>query len=204
MERKKTNTALGVLAVAGAAVGAYFLFGRSANAAEPAKPSPGPSPTPPGPGPVKPSGGSKKRPSGDPPPYGHACFPPEFGGSNAYDQQYWDAGDTAEERERIFEAFDILGYATPTDRNTMNAVGPDGKLGGGDDIPNPEVRRFQADYNAVSRKGNFLPSMGGLDTDGKVGPCTLNALHLVILEQERRFDVNPKAKIWRELVEAAR
>lgn len=116
---------------------------------------------------------STKKPAGSPPPYGNACFPPNMGGGNAYDVAYWDAGGAVPARERIFAMFDALGYSTPTNRSTMNDPGPDAALGGNDDVPNPEVVRFQKHYNQASRAGLF-PNMGGLWEDGLVGPCTLN------------------------------
>lgn len=165
---------IGVAAVAAVSVGAYLLWPREAKAGGP----PGGTlpPTPSGGGGRQPGG----RPSGHPPPYGFACFPPDYGGNNAYDKAYWDAGGDTAARARIFEAFEELGYSTPTDRDTMNQLGPDDELGGGDDVPNPEVSRFQSDYNSVSRWGKFLTGMGGLDVDGKVGPCTVNALKYVL------------------------
>jgi len=127
----------------------------------------------------KPSG----KPSGSPPPYGDSCFPEDMGGTQAYDTSYWDkGGDVVKAREGIFTAFESLGYQTPTDRSTMNDPGPNAELGGGDDIPNSEVKRFQKDYNKVSRAGKFTPGvkMGGLWEDGLVGPCTLNGLKYVM------------------------
>lgn len=167
--------AIGVAVVGGVGVGAWLLWPREAKAgAPPDQPQP-PPPPPPGPSP-KPGG----RPSGHPSPYGKSCYPPGYGGSNRYDTAYWDAGGTSAARARIFEAFEELGYQTPTDRDTMNHPGADGELGGEPDVPNEEVRRFQRDYNAVSRSGQFVGTMGGLDMDGLVGPCTLNALKLVL------------------------
>lgn len=116
---------------------------------------------------------STKKPAGSPPPYGNACFPPDMGGGNAYDVSYWDAGGPVPARQRIFDMFDALGYSTPSNRSTMNDPGPDAALGGNDDVPNPEVVRFQKHYNSASRLGLF-PNMGGLWEDGLVGPCTLN------------------------------
>jgi len=171
----------GKVAIAGGAALAVFLIARAAKAKGEDKKAI----TPTGPivPPVIPPVGPppKTRPSGDPAPFGHACFPPAYGGSNKYDTAYWEAGGTDVARARIFDAFEGLGYSTPGDRDTMNALGPDNALGGGDDIPNPEVSKFQGDYNAVSRWNQFVPKtqMGGLDQDGKVGPCTLNALKLV-------------------------
>lgn len=147
---------------------AYLLWPSSASAATPL-PDVGPS-----------TGGGSKRPTGSPPPIGGACMPPEYGGSNAYDTSFWQSGDVG--RQQILDAFSSLGYATPAGRMTMNDPGPDGILGSAakDDVPNPEVTRFQKNYNAVSRWGQFAANMRGLDTDGKVGPCTLNGMQLVL------------------------
>lgn len=174
---------IGVAAVAAVSVGAYLLWPKEAKAGGP----PGGTVPPPAPtnGGRQPGG----RPSGNPPPYGFACFPPDYGGSNAYDKAYWDTGGDTAARARIFEAFEELGYQTPTNRDTMNELGPlgsgtpgsgGGLLGGGDDVPNSEVSRFQNDYNSVARWGKFLTGMGGLDVDGLVGPCTLNGMKYVL------------------------
>lgn len=154
------------LLLAGAAAALVFLF-RKKKPARPPVVAPTVEPLPPvgPPGPRRP-----QRPPGHPPPWGGSCRSPD----NAYDANFWDSKQT------ILDAFDILGYETPTDRETMNRLGPDGELGGGDDVLNPEVRRFQKDYNKVSRAGKFLPDMGGLDEDGLVGPCTLNGLKVVL------------------------
>lgn len=156
--------AIGVASAAVVGTAAFLLWPKKASASQ----LPSVVDTP------KPSGGGSSRPSGDPPPYGKSCMPPGYGGSNAYDAAYWNS------RQKILQAFSALGYQTPTDRDTMNALGPNGMLGGDDDVPNPEVTRFQRDYNAVSKDKQFLASMGGLDPDGLVGPCTLNALKLVL------------------------
>lgn len=155
--------AIGLVSAAVVGTGAYLLWPKKASAA-------GQLPSVQDP---KPSGGSS-RPAGDPPPYGKSCNPPEYGGSNAYDKGYWNS------MEKILQAFSALGYATPSDRPTMNQLGPNAALGGGDDVPNPEVTRFQRDYNAVSKWKQFMGNMGGLDPDGLVGPCTLNAIKLVL------------------------
>jgi hypothetical protein len=134
------------------------------------------------PDPVKPKPKPTSKPDGSPPPYYDSCFPEDMGGSQTYDQAYWDGvpPDAVSARARIFAAFNLLGYQTPPDRSTMNDLGTDGKLGGDDDIPNPEVTRFQKNYNAVSRTKIFAEKMGGLWEDGKVGPCTLNGLKYVM------------------------
>jgi hypothetical protein len=179
MARKKLSTGAKVAIVAAVGAGVYFVARAvKAKGKEEVQPTPEPEVVPEVP--PQPSGQTPKRPSGHPSPYGKACFPPAYGGSNAYDTAYWEAGGTVVARQRIFDHFESLGYQTPDDRDTMNDLGPDGKLGN-DDVPNSEVRRFQKDYNTVSRWGGFLPksTMGGLDEDGMVGPCTLNGLKLV-------------------------
>lgn len=122
------------------------------------------------PAPPKKDTSRPSRPPGNP--------PNPAGGS--YDSSFWDAGGTAAARQRIFDAFQALGYQTPSDRDTMNDPGGDRKLGGGDDVANSEVRRFQSDYNAVSRAGLLGRSMGGLDQDGMLGVNTLNGLKYVL------------------------
>jgi hypothetical protein len=132
--------------------------------------------------PTKPEKKPTRKPPGSPPPYGDSCFPPAMGGTQAYDNAFWDkGGNVMEAREGIFAAFEGLGYETPRDRSTMNDPGPDAALGGGDDVPNSEVRRFQKDYNKVSTAKKFVAQdMGGLWEDGLVGPCTLNGLKFVM------------------------
>ena len=138
-----------------------------------------------------------KKPSGHPPPYLKQCFPPSAGGGNKYNTAYWDAGGTPTARARVFAGFEGLGYTTPSDRDTMNALGPDAKLGGGDDIPNNEVKRFQIDYNAVSVAEQFATDMGGLIQDGLVGPCTLNGMKYVMDSME-------PGEEWQKIVQKAR
>jgi hypothetical protein len=199
------STATKIVAVAAVGVGVYLIATSASAAPKPKKKivaePPGDEP------PVQPPG-SKKRPAGHPSPYGKACYPPKWGGSNAYDQDYWGGGPAG--RQQIFDAFTVLGYATPTDRDTMNDLGPDasGKvagdegfdagsaLGGDNDVPNPEVKRFQKNYNAVSRWKNFTSGMGGLDEDGLVGPCTLNGIRLVL-------DNLADGQEWQSVVAAA-
>lgn len=170
------STATKIVAVAAVGIGVYFIA--TSAKAEPPKKKPKIIAEPPGNKPPEPKPTGKKRPPGHPDPYGKACYPPKWGGSNAYDQTYWGGGPAG--RQQIFDAFTVLGYQTPTDRDTMNALGPDAALGGGDDVPNPEVTKFQKDYNKVSRWKNFTSGMGGLDEDGLVGPCTLNGIKLVL------------------------
>lgn len=157
----KKSSYLGIAAAGAAGLGLYFLFGKKAKAATPlVVPAP-----PVEPAPVKPS---NKRPPGSPPPQGAGCA------DGQYDAAFWNS------RASILNAFDSLGYATPQDRDTMNKLGADNALGGGDDVSNPEVVRFQNDYNKVSKRGEFAPKMGGLDPDGLVGPCTLNGMKYVL------------------------
>lgn len=104
--------------------------------------------------------GTLPRPAGD---------PPNPAAPAAYDANRYGS------RADILDAFSSLGYSTPPSRDTMNDLGADGALGGGDDVPSPVVRQFQQDYNAVSRAG-VLGGAGGLDTDGMVGPLTLNGM----------------------------
>lgn len=83
-------------------------------------------------------------------------------------------------RQSILTAFAALGYEVPTDRDTMNELGADESVGGGDDLPNPEVQLFQTHYNVASQKGYLGGDAGGLAMDGFVGPCTLNGLEKVL------------------------
>ena len=181
--------ALGVVAgVTAIGVGAaIILIPRGAKAATTVpKTGPGQAPK------VRPT----SKPPGSPPPYGDSCFPPNMGGTQAYDHTFWDAGGTVPARERIFSFFSQFGYATPADRSTMNDPGPDAALGGGDDVPNAEVKRFQKNYNEGSRN-NLFPNMGGLWEDGYVGPCTLNGLKYVD-DQIAVAGGNPED--WQDLV----
>ena len=179
MARSKTSTYLPV----GAAVAAGLLlywYATKAKAQPRLPPTPAPPPTVP-----RPSVPPRKHP----PPYGKLCNPPEYGGQSRYDLSYWEEGGTEAARERIFEAFEVLGYQTPDDRTSMNDPGapgdPLGPAGEVPDLPSEEVRQFQKDYNRAS-KAAFLPKsetgaeMGTLDEDGFVGPCTLNGLYHVI------------------------
>lgn len=106
------------------------------------------------------------RPSGDP--LGRNC------GAGEYNAGFWPT------KASVKGTFEMLGYPVPM-RETMNALGPDGQLGGGDDVASPAVAKFQDDYNFASGRGLLGGSAGGLETDGFVGPCTLNALENVML-----------------------
>lgn len=111
------------------------------------------------------------RPDGDP--LGRACHDGE------YNEAFWPT------QASVKGTFAQLGYPVP-DRPTMNELGPDGALGGGDDVPNPVVVQFQDDYNAMSGRGVLGNMGGGLNTDGFVGPCVLNGLENVLMH----FDGN--------------
>lgn len=145
----------------------------------------------------KPSGPS--RPAGNPP----------LGDS--YDADYW--GSTSEERlTKIRQYFKSLGYAVEVSAHPMNILGPKGtvemenidgtmgKLGGDDDKKNAIVEQFQRDYNRVSRLNKaeklYAQPMGGLSTDGLVGPYTLNGLRYA-------HDGKPGDKAWPDLVKMA-
>jgi hypothetical protein len=110
-----------------------------------------------------------------PPPCIHDC-------KDGYDNKMWSS------RQDILDGFAWLGYVTPDPpQDTMNALGPDGKLGGGDDVKSAVVESFQRAYNRVSRAGTLDRSqyggnkpMGLLRPDGYVGPKTLNGLEMII------------------------
>jgi len=189
--RQKVNigTAAGVGLVA---VLAIIFWPGSAKAAQTAV-----VPEPPETKPKKPGGSTPSKPPGNP--------PNPAGGD--YDTAFWDAGGTAAARQRIFDAFTALGYSTPADRDTMNDPGGDRKLGGGDDVPNSEVRRFQSDYNAVSRSGLLGSNMGGLWQDGMLGVNTLNGLRYVLLNVGVMSPFTADDQLgpsWRSLVQQAR
>lgn len=140
--------------------------------------------------PPPPKDTGSKIPAGNPP---NPAGPGEWGN---YDHGYWEQGNPQETRAFILRHFEDFGFATPTNRNTMNDPGADGKLGGNDDLPNEEVRRFQKEYNAVSRSKVFAgPEMGGLYPDGFVGPKTLNGLKFV--------KDNIGARAWSDVVKEA-
>lgn len=106
-----------------------------------------------------------ERPDGAP--MGLAC--------TEYNQAFWP------NRQSVLDRFKALGYETPPDRDTMNDLGADASLGGGDDVRSHAVALFQGHYNLVSGKGSMGPDAGGLADDGFVGGCTLNAMeHLLV------------------------
>lgn len=136
------------------------------------------------------------RPAGNPP------------GGDSYDGDYW--GATGDERLiSIRQHFVDLGYPVEVGPWPMNILGPKGnveltnidktkgKLGGGDDVPNATVKKFQHEYNMVSRLNKaeklYAQSMGGLDEDGYVGPYTLNGLRYAV-------DNLPGGKTWNDLL----
>lgn len=92
-----------------------------------------------------------------------------------YSRDFWPTQVSIKNR------FAELGYAVPTDRNTMNKLGPDGKIGGGDDVYSHVVAMFQDHYNLMSGRQMLGASAGGLKVDGFVGGCTLNAIENVTL-----------------------
>jgi len=202
MAEKGKSNALGYLAIAGAAVGAYFLFGKDAKAksrkstpkrgapkkSKPKKSKPKEEPEkgpdlppgnnnkpddpqdPPSSGPT--NGGNRKipRPNGNPGPFDCSA--------GQYDETLWESGTAEDRRQRIIDIFEAVGYNF---RGKTKADGTFKRSGA--------VKRFQEDYNLVSRfAGNRLDgagpianisNLGGLEMRGAVGPCTLNALQVV-------------------------
>jgi len=99
--------------------------------------------------------------------------PPNFGAPDAtYDAEIF------QEPSDIREFFAAFGYLPVSQINNepMNDLGPDRKLGGGDDVPSEAVAEFQEDYNLVVASNDQGQIWGTLDEDGLVGPHTLNAL----------------------------
>jgi len=153
----------------------------------------------PPPAPAKPKT-DPSRPSGNPP------------RGDSYDGAYW-GGSLNDQLISIRKHFSDLGYNVEIGPWPMNKLGPKGtveiqnedgtkgKLGGDDDIPNDIVKKFQSDYNAVSKLSKadkiYSQSMGGLSTDGFVGPYTLNGLRYAI-------EGLPAGKIWNDLIMSAR
>jgi len=115
------------------------------------------------PDPVAPPAAPSKQPI-DPPNYG---VPP-----GTYSVEVFK---TPFDVRNFFWAFGYIPESAVND-TPMNDLGPDRKLGGGDDKSNEIVRDFQADYNAVVRHNEQGDIWGLLDEDGLVGPHTLNAL----------------------------
>lgn len=118
---------------------------------------------------------TSKRPSGNPP------------GGDSYDADYWGS-NTIERMTKIRQYFADLGYSVEVGPWPMNKIGPKGtmevknqdgtigRLGGNDDESNDTVRKFQNDYNAVSRCKELSGVSGGLAPDGLVGYFSLNGL----------------------------
>lgn len=113
--------------------------------------------------PIDPGG----RPNGNP--FGRSCA--------EYNKGFWPTQVSIKER------FSELGYPVPADRDTMNHLGTDGKLGGtgsAKDARSDTVAVFQEHYNMMSRRDLLGPDAGGLEVDGFVGGCTLNGIELVL------------------------
>ena len=111
---------------------------------------------------------------------------------DSYDGAYWDPSPGEPRLTSIRQHFADLGYAVKVGPWPMNELGPKGtgtiwknesgttgKTGGYDDKPSAVVKKFQSDYNAVSKAKNFVSGMGSLDEDGIVGYYTLNGLRYV-------------------------
>lgn len=111
---------------------------------------------------------------------------------DSYDGPYWDESPGEPRLVSIRKHFSNLGYAVEVGPWPMNELGPkgtgtvwknesgtSGRTGGLDDKPSAIVKKFQGDYNAVSKAKNFVSGMGTVDKDGLVGPYTLNALRYV-------------------------
>lgn len=139
-----------------------------------------------------------KRPAGKPP------------RGDSYDGAYWGP-DLDAQMTNIRQHFADLGYDVEVVPAPMNYMGPKGreeienypsgdpgKIGGGDDKPDETVRKFQREYNIVSRLNKaeklYPDNMGGLNTDGFVGPQTLNAL---------RYANEKLPKPWPDLLKQA-
>jgi hypothetical protein len=125
-----------------------------------------------------------------PPPQAPSYTPPppciDNCGADGYDTVMWGS------RADIINGFAYLGYQTPDDRDTMNALGADGELGGTTpedrDVKSAVVESFQRAYNRVSTGNKLTRShyggnrpMGLLRPDGYVGPKTLNGLQMILL-----------------------
>jgi len=103
----------------------------------------------------------------------------------------------------IRQAFADLLYIPQSEVNSqpMNGVGPDGKLGGGDDVPSSVVRSFQREFNKVAGTGAIADGKAyRVDVDGFVGPQTLNALQLVLGDGVPDPDAG---SVWRKMISEA-
>jgi len=184
---KSTKTLLGVGTAVAVGAGAFFLLSGDANASDkgtkpedPADPSPE----------LPPGDDDAPEDPADPPPPPSVTTPPEPGekdqkrisrpsgnpgsafncSKKEYDTSFWDAGTPEQNRQRVIDVFSQLGY----DFNGATKTNGTFKKSG-------TVKRFQEDYNLVSAAGTLgIPSMGGLAMDGVVGPCTLNAMQLLL------------------------
>jgi len=128
-------------------------------------------------------GGSSKPKRKDPPSQGSGPYGP-------YDHDFFA------EPSDVKMAFGALGYPVPEDRELMNDPGPDGSLGGGDDVPNVNaVLKFQKQWNQYVEKTG-RNDLGELKEDGYVGPNTLNALQITLTELTKL----EKSKNWYSVV----
>jgi len=134
---------------------------------------------------------------------------------DSYDDAFWGP-DPDSQMIKIREFFKYLGYPVDVTPHPMNILGPKGaierenydgttgKLGGNDDEPSATVRQFQKNYNQVSRLNKaeklFPSSMGGLSTDGMVGPYTLNGLRYAVEELKAG---KAGGRNWQDLIQMA-
>jgi len=110
---------------------------------------------------------------------------------STYDGPYWDPSPGKPRLTSIRKHFSNFGYSVNVGPWPMNVLGPlgslefdnepgstpaKGKLGGEDDQKSAVVKKFQIDYNIVSRARTFTTGMGNVSEDGLVGPYTLNAM----------------------------
>ncbi len=108
-----------------------------------------------------------------------------------YDGPYWSPSPGKPRLISIRKHFADFGYPVNVGPWAMNVLGPlgsgeyenepgstpaKGKLGGKDDKKSPVVKKFQIDYNIVSKAKMFASGMGRLSEDGLVGGFTLNAM----------------------------
>jgi len=143
---------------------------------------------------------TKKKPGTRPPPPSlQPVDPPNAGAPDGtYDTTVFAAPSDI---RAFFAAFGYIPESN-VDDTPMNGLGPDRKLGGGDDEPNADVLDFQEDYNLVSKVNEQTLIWGTLDEDGLVGPHTLNAL---LHAKNQAVDVAQEdlADWWGALVAAA-
>lgn len=153
---------------------------------------------------VKPKPTPGGKPAGNPP------------RGETYDGPYWDSTPGGPRLESIRNHFKELGYNVNIGPWPMNKMGPKkgsptmeytnedgttGWSGGNDDVPSAIVKRFQGDYNTVSRLNKaeniYSQKMGGLNTDGLVGGYTLNGLRYAV-------EGLPGGKTWSDLIQQAK